>query len=50
MTSLLFEIGPRDAPTFPTVAFGLLIVATLACRMPAVRATRVNPASVLRVD
>jgi putative ABC transport system permease protein len=50
MTTMLFEVKPADPATFVTVAAGLLITATAASLLPAVRATRVDPASVLRVD
>jgi putative ABC transport system permease protein len=50
MASLLFEIQPGDAVTFITVALGLLLVAAVACLLPAIRATRVSPVSALHVD
>jgi putative ABC transport system permease protein len=50
MSSLLFEISPRDPLTFTLVAVGLLTVALIACYIPARRATRVDPMVALRID
>ena len=46
--SLLFETAPLDAATYAGAVLVLGLVATLACLVPAVRATRVDPAVVLR--
>jgi ABC-type lipoprotein release transport system permease subunit len=45
---MLFVIGPRDALTFVLVPTLLSVVALIACWIPAVRATRIDPAVVLR--
>jgi len=50
LSSLLFEITPRDPVTFATVAGVLWIVALLACAVPAWRVTRVDPLKVLRLE
>jgi putative ABC transport system permease protein len=50
LSSLLFEISPRDPITFAIVAGVLAIVALLACALPAWRVTRVDPLEVLRVE
>jgi putative ABC transport system permease protein len=50
LTSMLFEVGPADPATFVSIGAGLLFTAFLACLVPAWRATRVDPVSVLRVD
>jgi predicted permease len=50
LTSLLFEVRATDAPTFTTVAALVALVAILAGLIPALEATRVDPASVLRYD
>lgn len=47
---MLFGIAPRDPATFGVVAGVLLVAATIACLMPARRASRVAPAEVLRSD
>ena len=46
--SMLFAIGPRDTLTFVMVPTLLSVVALIACWVPAVRATRIDPAVVLR--
>ncbi len=48
--SLLHDVSPIDPLTFGAVSVVLLIVAAVACLMPALRATRVNPVSALRAE
>ena len=50
VSSLLFEISPRDPVTFAIVAAVLGVVALSACALPAWRATRVDPLTVLRAE
>jgi putative ABC transport system permease protein len=50
MSSLLFEVDPRDPVLLGGVAVGLVAVAMLACLLPARRAMLVNPSEVLRGD
>jgi putative ABC transport system permease protein len=50
MESLLFDVRPTDALTFGVIGVGLLLVALLASWIPARRATRVDPMTVLRHD
>ena len=50
MASLLFEVRPTDAATFAAISILLSAVAFLASYVPAWRATRVDPAVVLRGD
>jgi putative ABC transport system permease protein len=45
---LLFEVRPTDLPTFATIALLLVVVALLACYLPARRGTKVDPVMVLR--
>lgn len=49
-TSLLFEVNPADLMTFSEVALLLLLVALLACWIPARRATKVDPLVALRAE
>ena len=48
MSSLLFGVSPTDIATFGLVSVGLLMVAFLACYLPARRATKVDPLVALR--
>jgi ABC-type antimicrobial peptide transport system permease subunit len=50
MTSLLFEVAPTDFATFTSVSLGLIVVALLACFIPARRATKVDPLVALRYE
>jgi putative ABC transport system permease protein len=50
LESLLFEISARDPFTFTMVPAALALVALVACYVPAMRASRVDPIVVLRSD
>jgi predicted permease len=50
MKSLLFEVNPLDPATFAAVALGLILAASLASYLPALRATAVDPMEALRAD
>ena len=45
---LLFEVHPTDPATFTAIALLLVIVALLACYLPARRGTKVDPLTVLK--
>ena len=48
--SLLFEISPRDPIVFSLTTVALLVVALLACWLPARRASRLSPLQALRTE
>jgi putative ABC transport system permease protein len=48
MRTLLTDIGPGDPLSFAAAAGTLLIAALIACAVPALRAARMDPVSVLR--
>jgi predicted permease len=50
LSTLLFDVRPRDLAVFASVAMLLLLTGALASSVPAWRATRVDPLSALRAD
>jgi ABC-type antimicrobial peptide transport system permease subunit len=50
ITSLLFGIAATDATTLVAVVAGVMAVGTLACSIPAWRASRVDPLPLIRED
>jgi putative ABC transport system permease protein len=50
LQSLLFGVGPRDPATLVGVPVLLIVVAVIACYLPARRAASVDPSIALRAD
>ena len=48
IASLLFGVRPTDMPTVAGVAGTMIVVAAVACLLPALRASRLDPSAVLR--
>lgn len=50
MERLLFGVDPKDPASFLGVALGLSLIALLACSVPALRASHLDPAITLREE
>jgi putative ABC transport system permease protein len=50
MRSLLYGVGPNDPFTYAAVALLLLFIALVACALPALRASRIDPNVALRYE
>jgi ABC-type antimicrobial peptide transport system permease subunit len=50
VSSLLFEVGAHDPAAFLIASLVLALAAAIACYLPAYRASRLDPADVLRSE
>jgi predicted permease len=50
LTVILFDVQPLDPAVFGAVAFTLLATGTVACLVPARRATRIDPSDAMRSE
>ena len=48
--AMLFNVTPTDPATLAGVSAVIIVVASTACLVPALRATRISPLSALRQD
>jgi putative ABC transport system permease protein len=48
--TMLFDVSPSDPASYGLTAMALLVVAAVACYMPARRAMRVDPVVALQTD
>jgi putative ABC transport system permease protein len=50
LQQFLWNVSPTDPVVFTAVAFGLFLIAVLACLVPTLRAMRIDPSIALRYE
>jgi predicted permease len=50
LRSLIYEVSPADPLTFAAIGLGVIAIATLACYLPARKATEADPMVALRAE
>jgi predicted permease len=50
LKSLIYEVSPSDPRTYVSVGLGVIVIAVLACYIPAWRATKADPMNALRAE
>jgi predicted permease len=50
LRSMMYDVSPADPLTFVSVVFMVIVIALLACYLPARRAARANPMTALRAE
>jgi ABC-type antimicrobial peptide transport system permease subunit len=50
LKSLIFDVSPADPLTFTAIGFAVVLVALLACYLPARKATKADPMIALRAE
>lgn len=50
LKNLIFHVSPTDPATFAAVALSVIVIALVACYIPARRATKADPMSALRAE
>jgi ABC-type antimicrobial peptide transport system permease subunit len=50
LKSLIYDVSPADPLTFTAIGFAVIVVAIVACYIPARKATEADPMSALRAE
>jgi ABC-type antimicrobial peptide transport system permease subunit len=50
LKSLIFDVSPADPLTFTAIGFAVIVVAIVACYLPARKATKADPMIALRAE
>jgi putative ABC transport system permease protein len=50
LKSLIYDVSPADPLTFTAIGFAVIVVAIVACYIPARKATEADPMIALRAE